>query len=134
MSVFPNNVGGFSGFNEEEVVSHELFLSWESLSGESEISFVFLGNNTTIFFFEGDEGITWSGQFVEFLILKLGNLSFYFSHLVVSLIHDVTTSIFEEVNEFSIVESENDISNFNLRDLDAVCVLTSSFHFEEFVG
>jgi hypothetical protein len=134
VSVFPDNVCWFSWFNEEKIITEELSLCWKSLSWKSVFWFVFLGNDTTIFFFKSDESIAWLGQFSELFVFQCGDFGFNFSHLVVSLIHDVATSFSEEVNEFGIVEGEDDISDFNWRDLNVWGGWSLVSDFEEFVS
>jgi hypothetical protein len=109
MSVFPNDVSGFSCIFEAKGLTQQLFESFL-------LQFWLTGNNVCIllcsvdsfFVLESEEGSNWSVQGFKIfpVTLECVNLAIHFSHLVVSLEFNVLTSFSEQFNDFSIVEGK----------------------------
>ena len=90
-----------------------------------------MSNDEAIFFFKGDKGVNRAGYLIKLFVGKFRNLLLNFSHLIVSLVHNVLASSPQKLNEFSIAEGEYYISNLYFLNLD-VFIVRIFLHFMKF--
>lgn len=100
------------------------------MSVPCELRLELISNYGTIFFFKGYEGTNWSGQNGVHLwvIFEGGDFFLTFSHHIVLLVHNGSTSLSEKFNEFGVVEGEYNISNFDFIDFQVSLVVHVSLH------
>jgi hypothetical protein len=123
VSVLPDDVGGLGRLLKAEFVVHEFLVRGLLASEEVKLSLVLLGNEITVFSLEGDEGVDWLREGIEFFILELVDLTLNLAHLIVALEDDMATSESEKVDQACIIEGEGDVSNLNLIDLKVIIFL-----------
>jgi hypothetical protein len=120
VSVFPDDVGRLSGFNKAQLISQEFLLRRQLSTPEVVLWLKFFSNDFAIFLFESNESINRANKVINVGILELHDLFLNLSSFVVSLEHNVLTAQLKQLNKFVIVESENNIGDSDLSDVEAI--------------
>jgi hypothetical protein len=88
-------------------------VTWLLFPEEVEFRTIITSNNFTVFFLKSDECINRSDNFIIFFLLKVKDLFFNFSCLIILVIHYEHAALFQELYHNGIVISENDISDLD---------------------
>jgi len=111
-SVFPQNVRWFSGFLDFNLVSKEVRVVLETCNFRA--SFVELNGSLVSFFsFKSQKDRARGSDLLHFFvgILHFLKLMVKLSHLVIILVLDGLSSILQNLDDFSVVVCQSDISN-----------------------
>lgn len=120
VAVLPDNVGRLSRLVQEEVVFEEEHLGGLFLSEPIDLGLELLGNDVAVFLLKGNEGIDGSGELTELISLEVRDLLLNLAHFVIASVHDVLAAHSQELNEFGVRESEDDVGNLYSIDLDVI--------------
>ena len=114
VAVLPNDVRRLGGLDEFESLSEEFrnFILLHML--------IRVSKNHAVLLLESDEGVDRSDEFAPVFVLKLNDLLLDLAGLFVPIIHDVLTSLFQEGDHLGIIKGKDDVSDQNLRNVNAI--------------
>jgi hypothetical protein len=113
VSVFPDDVSWLRSFLYYKFNTAE-FSDISELIIFLDDFVVALSSVKTFFILKSKETRDRSSAIFHVISDVLINFSIHFSHLIIFLVLDVASSFFKKVNDFSVIKSETDHSDFNL--------------------
>jgi hypothetical protein len=113
VAIFPNDISGLSCFDELERGSKEYGL-FPTLVLKR------VSDNLTVLFLEGNKSIDGSYKRVLLSLLEFKYKVLDFAGLIVSIEHDMITTLLQQHDHLIVIKGEDNIGYFHLGDIDSV--------------